>query len=193
MLSRIATNAEKNSSNFEEFCELRRATSEWEKRKFFWFFNNFLECVCGANIWRNAKTTQVILGAQESNGSKFVSVSDKAFGLLLNDNYLEKWKPWHRMWQRVLDQLNYNNTTTEAEKGSGQAKKKKVRRMAGKETQRNNARTVVGVESSSSMHCTRWLKKTGHFQRPANGKGVDAFLQDNCGKEKILVVIRMTS
>jgi hypothetical protein len=35
MLSRIATNAEKNSSNFEEFCELRRATSEWEKRKFF--------------------------------------------------------------------------------------------------------------------------------------------------------------
>ncbi|KAI2491065.1 hypothetical protein MHU86_23509 [Fragilaria crotonensis] len=25
------------------------------KRAFFWFFNNFLECVCGANVLRNAK------------------------------------------------------------------------------------------------------------------------------------------
>ncbi|KAI2489636.1 hypothetical protein MHU86_24949 [Fragilaria crotonensis] len=55
---------------FEEFCKLRRSTSEREKRAFFWFFNNFLECVCGANVLRNAKTTQLISAARESNGSK---------------------------------------------------------------------------------------------------------------------------
>jgi hypothetical protein len=56
-----------------------------------WFFNNFLECVYGANIWSIAKTTQLILGARESKGSILVSISDEAFGLLLIDNYLEKW------------------------------------------------------------------------------------------------------
>jgi hypothetical protein len=30
----------------EEFCKLRRATSDREKRAFFWFFESFLECVC---------------------------------------------------------------------------------------------------------------------------------------------------
>jgi hypothetical protein len=40
---------------FNKFFKLRRATSEREKRAFFWFFNNFLECICGANIWRTAK------------------------------------------------------------------------------------------------------------------------------------------
>ncbi len=77
---------------FKEFCKLRRATSEREKRAFFWFFNKkFLECVCGANIWRIAKTTQLVSGARESNGSKIVSINDEAFGLMLIDNYLEKW------------------------------------------------------------------------------------------------------
>ena len=73
---------------FDEFCKLRRATSDREKRAFFWFFNAFLECVCGANIWRTAKTTQLV----ETNGSKIASTSDEAFGLLLIDNYFEKWQ-----------------------------------------------------------------------------------------------------
>ena len=122
---------------FEEFCKLRRSTSEREKRAFFWFFNNFLECVCGANVLRNAKTTQLISAARESNGSKIVSVSDEAFGLLLIDNYLEKWKV-------VADEeaggtgprTENNGTTTEAETGSGQGIQKKARRMAGKYTQK---------------------------------------------------------
>jgi hypothetical protein len=32
----------------DEFCKLRRATTEREQRAFFWFLDTFLECVCGA-------------------------------------------------------------------------------------------------------------------------------------------------
>ncbi len=69
--------------------------------------------------------------------------------------------------------MENNNTTTEAETG-GQGKKKKARRMAGKYTKKlDNASTVGGaeLELASSMHCARWLKKTGHFQRPSKWKG----------------------
>ena len=45
---------------FEEFCKLRTATSERDKRAFFFFFNDILECVCGANAWRNAKKTMLV-------------------------------------------------------------------------------------------------------------------------------------
>ena len=128
---------------FEEFCTLRRATSEREKRAFFWFFNNFLECVCGANIWRIAKTTQLVSGAQESNGSKIVSISDEAFGLLLIDNYLEKWTINAEEGAAGTGTMENNSattgeamtaTTTEAETASGQGKKKKAIKIPGKYT-----------------------------------------------------------
>ena len=77
---------------FEEFCTLRRATSDRERSACTWFLNTFLDIVCGANIWRHSKTTQLISGARETDRSKIVSVSDEAFALLLIDNYLEKWK-----------------------------------------------------------------------------------------------------
>lgn len=51
-----------------------------------------MECVCGASVWNNAKTKQLISEARDPSGSKVVSVSDEAFALLLIDNYLEKWK-----------------------------------------------------------------------------------------------------
>ena len=121
---------------FEEFCKLRRSTSEREKTAFFWFFNNFLECVCGANVWRNAKTTQLVSGARVSNGSKIVNVSDEAFGLLLIDNYLEKWKVLAEEEAAGTGPIENNNMTTETETetetGGGQGMKKKARRMAGK-------------------------------------------------------------
>ncbi len=43
----------------DEFGELRRATSDGEKHAFFWILKAFLEYVCGANIWRTAKTTRL--------------------------------------------------------------------------------------------------------------------------------------
>ena len=49
--------------SFEEFCKLRRATPEREKRAFFWFFYSFFECACGARAWQNAKKTMFVLEA----------------------------------------------------------------------------------------------------------------------------------
>jgi hypothetical protein len=63
MQSKIAKIHGEEFFKFKEFCKLRRASSEREKRAFFCFFNNFLECVCGANIWRIEKITQLDLGA----------------------------------------------------------------------------------------------------------------------------------
>ncbi len=74
----------------EEFCKLRRATTERERRAFFWFYDKFLECVCVASSWRNAKKTALVSEAQDGDNSKIVSISDEAFGLLLIENYLEK-------------------------------------------------------------------------------------------------------
>ncbi|KAI2502307.1 hypothetical protein MHU86_12111 [Fragilaria crotonensis] len=141
--SQIARDAIKDFKSARRVLHIRGILQAQEiyvrkgKRAFFWFFNNFLECVCGANVLRNAKTTQLISAARESNGSKIVSVSDEAFGLLLIDNYLEKWKV-------VADEeaggtgprTENNSTTTEAETGSGQGIQKKARRMAGKYTQK---------------------------------------------------------
>jgi hypothetical protein len=77
---------------FGEFCKLRRATTDREREAFLWFFQTFLECVCGTSAWNSAKTKQLISDARDPSGSKIVSVSDEAFALLLLDNYLEKWK-----------------------------------------------------------------------------------------------------
>ena len=48
-----------------------------------------MECVCGANAWRNAKKTMLVLEARHSNNSNIVTTSDKAFAPWLIDNYLE--------------------------------------------------------------------------------------------------------
>ncbi len=77
--------------SIDKFCKLRRATTEREKRAFFWFFNSFLECVCGARPWRNAKKTTLVLSkAEDGHRGKLATKSDEAFALLLIDNYMEK-------------------------------------------------------------------------------------------------------
>ena len=147
---------------FDKFCKLRRATSDREKRAFFWFFNAFLECVCGANIWRTAKTTQLVSAARETNGSKIVSISDEAFGLLI-DHYFEKW--------RILAEGDAEDTepAQEAETGTGREKRKRTQ-----EDQESTLKkcldiaSMVGgtaLEFNSSMHCASWLNKTGRVHR----------------------------
>jgi len=49
-------------------------------------------CVCGASVWNNSKTKQLVSEARDPSGSKVVSVSDETFALLLIDNYLVKWR-----------------------------------------------------------------------------------------------------
>ena len=132
--------------------------------------------MCGANICRNAKTTQLVSGARESNGSKIVSVSDKVFGLLLIDNYLEKCKVLAEEEAVGTKPTENNNTTMEkTETGSRQGKHKKTRRtgMYTKKCGTMQVATVSGakLELASSIHCARWLKKTGHVQRLGKWKG----------------------
>jgi hypothetical protein len=75
----------------DELVKLRRAETDREKAAFFWFFNQFLECVCGAKSWRTQKMHQLISEARDEHNLKIVTKSDEAFGLLMLDNYLEKW------------------------------------------------------------------------------------------------------
>ena len=91
-INTVFKNHDEGFFTFDELCKLRRATSDRERKAFFWFFDSFLECVCGATVWNNAKTKQLISEARDPSGSKVVSVSDEAFALLLIDNYLEKWR-----------------------------------------------------------------------------------------------------
>ena len=135
---------------FEEFCKLRRATSDREKNAFFWFFNTFLECVCGANVWRNAKTKQLVSAAREANGSKIVSVSDEAFGLLLFDKYLEKW--------RTLAEEEASTAPGEAETGSGQGKQK-MRKIPGKYTAKEKGNCKYSGWSTPGINQFNRLRK----------------------------------
>jgi hypothetical protein len=76
----------------DEFCKLRRAATEREQRAFFWFFDTFLECVCGARYWRKAKVLMLVSDAVDEDGRrKLVTKSNEAFGLLLINNYIDKW------------------------------------------------------------------------------------------------------
>jgi hypothetical protein len=77
----------------EELTKLRRATTDRERRAFFWFFGTFLECVCGRRSWGKQKNHELISQATEKGGrGKVVTKSDEAFALLLFENYIDKWK-----------------------------------------------------------------------------------------------------
>jgi hypothetical protein len=129
----------------EEFCKLRRATTDRERRAFFWFYNKFLECVCGASSWRNSKKTALVSEARDGDNSKIVCISDKAFGLLLIENYLEKWKIKAAnvtAGNELVDSTEPvdNDNTTEAEADGGQKNKKKIRRLPGKFTEKQSGK-----------------------------------------------------
>jgi hypothetical protein len=76
-----------------------------------------LEGVCGANIWRTTKTMPLVSAAREKNGLKIVSISNKAFGLLLMDNYFDKWQ--------ILAEgdIEYTEPAQEAETATGRGGK----------------------------------------------------------------------
>jgi hypothetical protein len=88
-------NPDEEFFTIEELCKLRRSTTEREMKAFYWwFFGSFLECICGKKAWGKAKFTSLVSIADESNNTrpaKFVTASDKAFALLLFDNYIDKW------------------------------------------------------------------------------------------------------
>jgi hypothetical protein len=109
----------------EEICKLRRAATERERKAFFWFFDTFLECVCGARYWRKAKATMLVSEAADERG-KLVTKSDEAFALLLIDNYIDKWK------DALTEEVEAR--TDKVTEGDQSNNNKKSKRLTGKYT-----------------------------------------------------------
>ena len=138
--------------SIDEFCKLRRATTEREKSAFFWFFDTFLECVCGAIPWRNGKKAMLVSKADDGHRGKLVTKSDEAFALLLIDNYMEKWikaleKEGNPSTDTVADDTNDNddNDNNTGEVGTNAKQKKKaMKRMPGKYTAKKNGHCKYG-------------------------------------------------
>jgi hypothetical protein len=133
--------------SIDKFCKLRRAITEREKRAFFWFFNSFLECVCGARPWRNAKKTTLVSKADYGHRGKLVTKSDHAFALLLIDNYMEKCisalAPEENMETDAVAHDSNNGTEEVGTNGSKQ-KKKGTKRIPGKYTAKKNGHCKYG-------------------------------------------------
>jgi hypothetical protein len=135
--------------SIDELCKLRRATTEREKCAFFWFFDSFLECVCGARPWRNAKKTTLVSKADDGHRGKLVTKSDEAFALLLIDNYMEKWisalAPEENMG---TDAVAHDNNNSPGEVGTNAMQKKRgTKRIPGKYTAKKNGHCKYGAWS----------------------------------------------
>jgi hypothetical protein len=137
----------------EEFCKLRRATTERERRAFFWFFDSFLECVCGARAWRNAKKTMMASVARDEHNGIIVTKSDEAFALLLIDNYLEKWKKMLEAEEQSADAepVDNMNMTGEEAQADRRQRKKVTTKLPGKYTEKKSGHCKYGGWSRAGM------------------------------------------
>ena len=91
----LATLHPENLHFFEldTICKLRQANTTDEIKAFNWFFGEFMECVSGKRVWSRHKYHNLISEAvNRDTGVQIITVSDEAFGLLLLENYLDKWK-----------------------------------------------------------------------------------------------------
>jgi len=144
----------------EELCKLRRAETEREQEAFFWFFGEFLECVCGARHWGKQKEHQLISKATMiGTRDKIVTKSDEAFALLLYENYIDKWKTQGNIEDDESE--HYEDCEEEDEKkednddsvhSAGSQKKKTMSKaVRGKYTCHNNGTMKYGGWSDQGM------------------------------------------
>ena len=184
-INTVFKNREEEFFTFDEFCKLRRATTERERKAFLWFFDSFLECVCGATAWNNAKTKQLVSEARDPSGSKIVSVSDEAFALLLIDNYLEKWKT--RAGEEVAARIDSvaggaAAITTEGE----EITRRKQTKTAGKYTGKAQGQCKWGGWSPEGIKQFNFLRKLVKADREADKncddepKRMEKLLMDFC-------------
>ena len=137
---RISKHAEKNSSRLTIFVSLGQQHQKGRKGP---SSSITSWSVCGANAWRNAKKTMLVLEARHSNNSKIVTTSDEAFALLLIDNYLKEWKSSAAAGTGLVDK----NNPTEANKANdGQKKATKKTQQVGKYTKKTGNLQVRWVE-----------------------------------------------
>ena len=90
----------------ETLCKLRQSQTPEEKEAFRWFVGELLECVVGKAAWGKKKYQARISEAVYANTTeKIVTVSDEAFGLVLYENYIDKWI------------TKYHNPSSQGERG----------------------------------------------------------------------------
>jgi hypothetical protein len=91
----IITKFEKAGDGFltmDEVSKLGRASTDRKRKAFFWFFGKFLECVSGKSRWGGKKSLELVSKAKDQDGSgqnHVVTRSDKAFALLIFENYIK--------------------------------------------------------------------------------------------------------
>ena len=120
----------------DELCKLRRATTNREIQAFFWFMGEFMECICGVRAWKSVKQSMLVSEAKDAAGCKIVTKSDEAFGLLLIENYLEKWK---KRPVAGTEEEEVDGSETPSPSASG--RKRMVRRETGKYTTKRKGNT----------------------------------------------------
>ena len=92
----------------ESLVKLRRSYdgSAEDLEAFVWFLGTFLDCVSGARAWGGQrKYVEEVLKAEIKGVGgkiKLVTVSDEAFGLLLYENYVDKWIQKYHHERRTL-------------------------------------------------------------------------------------------
>ena len=144
----ISKNVEKTSA------QLKNYVRSGEERAFFWFFDSFLECVCGANTWRKVMKTTLVSEARGDGNGKIVTKSDEAFALLLIDNYLEKWATILEAGEKSADTepaVNNNNTADADGEANGRQKKRRTKRLPGKYTKKKSGHYKYGGWSRAGM------------------------------------------
>ena len=68
---------------------MRSASTAREKAAYYWFMENFIDCVVGKVQCRKSKYLATV-------SNSIVTISDEAFALLLFENYEEKWHAQHQ-------------------------------------------------------------------------------------------------
>jgi hypothetical protein len=92
----------------DSLVKLRRSYdgSAEDLEAFVWFLGTFLDCVSGARAWGGQRKYVEEVSKAEIKGVggkiKLVTVSDEAFGLLLYENYVDKWIQKYHDERRTL-------------------------------------------------------------------------------------------
>ena len=138
----------------DELCKLRRATTNREIQAFYWFMGEFMECICRVRAWKSVKQSMLVSEAKEdAAGCKIVTKSDEAFGLLLIENYLEKWK------MRLVagtEEEEVEGSKTPSASVPASRKRMVVRRVTGKYTTKRPGNSTCKFGGWSAEGMTRF-------------------------------------
>jgi hypothetical protein len=110
--------------SMDSLVKLRRSYdgSAEDLEAFVWFLGTFLDCVSGARAWGGQRKYVEEVSKAEIKGVgekiKLVTVSDEAFGLLLYENYVDKWIHKYHDERRTLQPSMLISTAEKKKRGA---------------------------------------------------------------------------